>query len=76
MRKRALAALAFAAAVPLAVAAQDAAAPKAVGAATQATATATVVKIDSANRVLSLKDSKGEVVDVSVWSSRCGKPTD
>jgi Cu/Ag efflux protein CusF len=39
---------------------------KGIGAAAKATVTATVVKIDSANRILSLKGEDGDVVDVSV----------
>jgi Cu/Ag efflux protein CusF len=66
MSKTRLVALAvLLAAVPL-VAQETAAAPKAMGAAAKATVTATVVKVDAANRRLSLKDAKGEVVDVSV----------
>ncbi|HEY2796486.1 MAG TPA: hypothetical protein VGK26_01240 [Thermoanaerobaculia bacterium] len=64
-KTRVIALAALIAAVPL-VAQESAAAPKAMGAAARATVTATVVKIDPANRVLSLKDAQGEVVDVSV----------
>lgn len=59
-----VAALSLAFAMPLL--AQDAGAPNAVGAAAKATVTATVVKIDSAKRILSLKGADGKVVDVSV----------
>jgi Cu/Ag efflux protein CusF len=57
-----LAAFAFSAAALLA----QSEGAKGVGAAAKATVTATVVKIDSANRVLSLKGEDGDVVDVSV----------
>jgi len=47
------------------VIAQDAA-PKEVSTSEKATVTATVTKVDSANRILSLKGPKGDVVDVEV----------
>ena len=54
-----------AAALAAPVFAQDAA-PKEVTSSEKATVTATVVKVDSADRVLSLKGPKGDVVDVEV----------
>jgi hypothetical protein len=65
-RKTSLVALALAVALAAPIAAQDAASKGAMGTVAKATVTATVVKVDSAKRILSLKDEKGEVTDVSV----------
>jgi Cu/Ag efflux protein CusF len=68
MSKKSFVSLAFVIASALSAAAllAQAEGAKGVGAATKSTVTATVVKVDSANRVLSLKGEDGDVVDVSV----------
>jgi len=68
MSKRSHVAIAFALASVLSAAAllAQAEGARGVGAAAKATVTATVVKVDSANRILSLKGEDGDVVDVSV----------
>lgn len=68
MSKKSLVAVAFALASILSAAGllAQAEGAKGIGAAAKATVTATVVKVDSANRILSLKGEDGDVVDVSV----------
>lgn len=58
--------IAAALALGLALAAPGFAQTQAVGAAEQSTITATVVKVDAASRVVTLKGPKGNVVDVEV----------
>ncbi|HEY1251461.1 MAG TPA: hypothetical protein VGH97_09745 [Thermoanaerobaculia bacterium] len=67
MSKKSLAAIAAAVALSAGIAAAQDAAPKKTGVAAQkASITATVTKIDSANRVLTLKGPNGKTVDVEV----------
>ena len=68
MSKKSLVAVAFALASILSAAGllAQAEGAKGIGAAAKATVTATVVKVDSANRILGLKGEDGDVVDVSV----------